>query len=142
MNINTLVVGLLSVAILLHVSNVYFSYGGPPPSELPWVPIQVGKARSFVNQTSDASMATEALRRTAIIRNPNAIFGYKGSTNGSLEWNFLTGICICPDRGFRCPENPIILDAGDAGDEVCDILDGEGTDVLDFGNSHTNVCDV
>ena len=142
MNINYIVIGLMAAALLVHVSNIFFNRDtSVVPSELPWVPIQVGKTRSFHSQTRDASMYTEASRRRAIIRNPNLTVGYKGSTNGSLEWNFLTGICVCPPK-FVCPDIFVIDDGGNATSDVCDILDGDGDDVLDFGNADTNVCAV
>jgi hypothetical protein len=142
MGINQIVIGLIAIALLLHVSTVFFNNNKPNPTELPWVPIQVGKTRSFHSQTRDAGMFTEASRRRAIIRNPNLTVGYKGSTNGSLEWNFLTGICVCPPRVQICPDIFVIDDGGNATSEVCDILDGDGDDVLDFGDANTNVCAV
>lgn len=142
MDINYIVIGLIAAMVLYHASKVFFNEDKSPPSELPWVPIQVGKTRSFHSQTRDASMHTEASRRRAIIRNPNLTVGYKGSTNGSLEWNFLTGICVCPPRVQICPDIFVIDDGGNATSDVCDILDGEGSDVLDFGDASRNVCDA
>lgn len=88
-------------------------------------------------------MYTERMRRTAIISNPDLVVGNKSSTNGSLEWNFLTGICVCPPRTkFVCPPPEYIADGGNVDSEVCDIIDGSGAEVLDFGDSGPNVCDV
>lgn len=142
MNINVLVGTLLLVIVGLVSWKAYLHQNDPPPSQLPWVPIDVNKPRSFVNQTRDAGMFIERVRRTAIIGNPSGSVSYKGSTNGSLEWNFLTSICVCPPRNLEpCPAPEYIADAGNADSEVCDILDGNGSDVLDFGDSGANVCD-
>ncbi len=132
----------------LHFANAFFNSDKPPPSELPWVPIQVGKTRSFHSQTRDAGLHIESVRRKAIIRNPNLKPSYMGSTNGSLEWNFLSGICVCPDRLFRCPAEPepVIWDANGASPEICDIIDGGGAfgsqDAVDLGGAADNVCEV
>jgi hypothetical protein len=148
MNINLIFGGLLVVALGLLVTNAFFNMDKPPPSELPWVPIDVRKSRSFHSQTRDAGLYTEATRRKAIIGNPDLKVGYKGSTNGSLEWNFLTGICICPPRGKPiCPaDNPAIWSADGADAEICDIVDGGAADgiydVIDLGGAEGNVCDV
>ncbi len=142
MNINILVMTLLATIIGLYTWKAYLHQNDPPPSQLPWVPIDANKPRSFVNKTNDAGMYIERVRRVAIIGNPSGSVGYKGSTNGSMEWNFLTSICVCPPRNqIVCPAPEYIADAGNADSEVCDILDGSGTDVLDFGDSGTNVCD-
>ena len=142
MGLNAIALGLLALAILLHVYSVYSSEP-KAPTELPWVPIQAGKQRSFHSQTRDASMYTERMRRTAIISNPDLVVGNKSSGNGSLEWNFLTGICVCPPRKRPvCPPPEYIADAGNATSDVCDIIDGSGSEVLDFGDSSANVCDV
>lgn len=148
MNINYIVVGLITVVLGLHFANAFFNVDKPPPSELPWVPIQVGKTRSFHSQTRDAGLYIEAVRRKAIIRNPDLKPSYMGSTNGSLEWNFLTGICVCPDR-FKpiCPAEPesVIWDANGADPEICDIVDAGGAfgvyDTVDLGGA-VNVCEV
>ena len=140
MNINVGAIGLLVLALGLHVAYAYFSIDRTKaPTDLPWVPIQVGKTRSFHSQTRDASTYIEAVRRRAIIRNPEGVYSYKGSTNGSLEWNFLTAVCDkCPDRK-KCPTT-VVWDAGFANTETCDIIDGDGDEVFDFGNADTNVC--
>lgn len=147
MNINIIVGGLLAVALSLLITNAFFSLDKPPPSELPWVPIDVRKSRSFHSQTRDAGLYIESQRRRAIISNPDLKVGYKGSTNGSLEWNFLTGICVCPPRVKVCTtEVPVIWSDGDADDQICDNVDAGGAfgmyDVIDFGGADANVCDV
>jgi hypothetical protein len=145
MNANLVVLGLLALVLF---AQAYSAVDSPQP-ELPWVPIQVGKSRSFHSQTRDAGMYIEAVRRKAIISNPDAVYGYKGSTNGSLEWNFLTGVCVCPPRGKpACPPAPnVIWSDGDADDEICDIIDAGGAfggyDAVDFGGAADgNVCDT
>jgi hypothetical protein len=152
MNINVLVMALLSAIIGLYTWRAFLHQNEPPPSQLPWVPIDVNKQRSFVNQTRDAGMYTERARRVAIIGNPTGVFSYKGSTNGSLEWNFLTGICVCPGRLPQpvepvCPPAPnVVLSAGDADDEICDNIDAGGAfggyEAIDFGGATGNDCDV
>jgi hypothetical protein len=149
MNINLLVVGLMAAALALHITHA-FLHADKPPSELPWVPIQVGKTRAFHSQTRDAGLYTEATRRKAIIGNPTLVPSYKGSTNGSLEWNFLTGICVCPPRGGPpCPAEPgsVIWDANGAEPEICDVVDAGGAfggyETVDFGGAADgNVCEV
>lgn len=138
------------IVLLLGANYVYscFSIVNEKTPELPWVPIQVGKTKTYTSMTRDAGMYIEKLRRTAIIGNPTGKVSYKGSTNGSLEWNFLTGICICPPRGNVCPDVPenVVWDGGDT-DEVCDNIDAGGAfggyDVVDFGGANIgNVCEV
>lgn len=147
MNINYIVVGLITLLVGAHLANAFFNVDKPPPSELPWVPIQVGKTRSFHSQTRDAGLYIEAVRRKAIIGNPTFAPSYKGSTNGSLEWNFLTGICVCPPKAI-CPIEPeaVIWDANGAAPEICDIIDAGGAfggyDAVDMGGAADNVCEV
>jgi len=139
MGINAIVLGLLAAALLLFAYQASAT-GEKHPTDLPWVPIQVGKTRSFHSQTRDASMYTERMRRTAIISNPDLIVGNKSSGNGSLEWNFLTGICVCPPRRKPCPT---IFEVGDGGyynADSCNVLDGMGEDVADFGDAFTDTC--
>lgn len=67
------------------------------------VPKSTGKERQIVSMTHDASMYTERMRRIAIIGNHK--YGKAapihesrtsiGSTNGSMEANFLTAITKC-----------------------------------------------
>lgn len=147
MNINVIVVALLTAVIGLYSWRAFLHQGEPPPSQLPWVPIDVNKPRSFVNKTSDAGLHIERVRRTAIIGNPSGSVSYKGSTNGSLEWNFLTSICVCPPRKEVCPPAPnVVWSDGDANDEICDIVDAGGAfggyEAVDFGGATGNDCDV
>jgi hypothetical protein len=140
MNINVVIGCLLATAIGLHIAYSFFVRGGAPPSELPWVPIQVGKQRSFVNQTSDAGMFIEATRRKAIIGNVTNRWQTKDVSNGSMEYYFLTGICTCIPRA--CPLGNVIADGGSAATDTCEVLDGNGQDILDFGNANTDLCKV
>lgn len=141
MNINLIVLGVLFTLLGLYSWKAYTTSSGSTPNFLPWVPIRVGKERSFVNQTRDAGMHTEWMRRAAIISNPNGVYSYKGSTNGSLEWNFLTSVCVCPlDR--ICPFHPEVDDGGNANSDVCDYVDGNGNEVFDGGNADVNLCDL
>ena len=143
MNINYIAVGLMALVIGMYTWKAYLHKDDSPTQHfLPFVPIDVRRNKVYVSMTKDASMFTERARRTAIIGNPNGVYGDKGSTNGSLEWNFLTSICVCPPRNpIVCPAPEYIADGGVATSEVCDIIDGDGSDVLDFGDSGTNVCD-
>ena len=137
------------IVLLLGAHYVYscFSIVNEVTPELPWVPIQVGKTKTYTSMTRDAGMYIEATRRKAIIGNPTGKVSYKGSTNGSLEWNFLTGLCVCPPRNF-CPDVPenVVWDGGDT-DEICDNIDAGGAfggyDTIDFGGANIgNVCEV
>ena len=146
MNINVIVLGLLFTVIGLYSWRAYLHQDDAPPSFLPWVPIQVGKERSFVNQTRDAGMFIERTRRTAIISNQSFVPSYKGSTNGYLEYG-LSGICVCPQPKPICPVEPnVIWSDCDADDEICDIIDSGGAfgmyDAVDFGGAAGNDCDV
>lgn len=148
MNINY-AVGLLMAAIVgLYTWRAYLQKDSSPAPELPWVPIDVRKTKVYVSQTRDAGMFIERQRREAIIRNPTLRPGYRDSTNGSLEWNFLTGICVCPPRGEPIcgPPEPVIWSDGGATDAICDNVDAGGAfggyDVVDFGGAGANVCDV
>ncbi len=148
MDINAIVLLLMASVVGFYTWRAFLHKDDPLPSGLPWVPIDANKHRSFVSMTRDAGMYTERTRRTAIISNPNANYGYKGSTNGSLEWNFLTSICVCPPRGEAvCPPAPnVVWSDGDAGDEICDGVDAGGAfggyDAVDFGGAGGNDCDV
>jgi hypothetical protein len=145
MNINVIVLGLLLTVLGLYSWKAYSQPIESVPTFLPWVPIQVGKQRSFVNQTRDAGMSIERTRRTAIISNQSSTFSYKGSTNGYLEYG-LSGICICPPKPI-CPVAPnVVWSDGDADDVICDNVDAGGAfggyDVIDFGGAAGNDCDV
>ena len=109
------------------------------PEGLP-VPLSVGKERSFHSLTRDASMYTEARRRRAILRNPTPKFQKSGFTNGVVEAFFLTGICDRPC--IRCKNIDYVEDAGNAWtEELCNILDANGGELLDFGNAGSAFCD-
>jgi hypothetical protein len=145
MNINVIVLGLLLTVLGLYSWKAYSQPIESVPTFLPWVPIQVGKQRSFVNQTRDAGMSIERTRRTAIISNQSSTFSYKGSTNGYLEYG-LSGICICPPKPI-CPVAPnVVWSDGDADDVICDNVDAGGAfggyEVIDFGGAAGNDCDV
>ena len=137
---------LLTAAIGLYTWRAFLHQDDPMPSELPWVPIDANKPRSFVNKTKDAGMYTERARRTAIISNPNSTYGHKGSTNGSLEWNFLTSICVCPPKEVCPPAPNVVWSSGDADDTICDNIDAGGAfggyEAVDFGGATGNDCDV
>lgn len=144
MDINILVLGLMALLLGSYAWKAWTTpKDAPPPNLLPFVPIDVRKTKVYVSPSKDASMYTERARRTAIIRNPTGVYSYKGSTNGSLEWNFLTSVCVCPDRKSQdiCPAPEFVADGGNATSDVCDVIDGSGTEVLDFGDSAANVCD-
>ena len=151
MNINFLVVALLTTIIGLYSWRAFLHQGEPPPSKLPWTPISTGKQRSFVNKTSDAGLFVERSRRAAILRNPNPVFSYKGSTNGSLEYYFISGV-LTDGRPVPidpvCPPYPeaVVWSDGDANDEICDGIDAGGAfggyEVVNFGGAVGNDCDV
>ena len=144
MNINYLVLGVLSLIVGYFSWNAYFSLKDETPNLLPWVPIDVRKNKVYVSQTRDASMFTEKSRRLAVLFNQPGKYSYKGSTNGYLEYA-LTALCYCPKP--ICPPAPnVVWDGGNASSEVCDIVDGGNAnteaEVVDFGNAMTNVCDI
>ncbi len=140
MNINAFVLALLTVIVGFYSWKAFLNQDKPPPSGLPWVPIDANKHRTFVNKTSDAGLYIERVRRQAIISNPDLVVGYKGSTNGSLEWNFLSGVCICPPRRPPCPTVFELADGGYYNADSCNVLDGMGSDIADFGNAFTETC--
>lgn len=147
MDINFFMGGLLLATLGYFLTYAYFNADKPPPSGLPWVPIDVRKTKVYVSQTRDASMYTERSRRVANIGNKSRGFSSKGSDNGYLD-AFLTSICVCPIPIIPiCPPAPdVIFDGGNASSEICDIVDGGNAEseyeALDFGNAGTNVCDV
>jgi hypothetical protein len=150
MNINLTALLVLVAALLTHSAYAYFSLQvAPNPTDLPWVPIDVSKSRSFVNQTKDAGMFIERTRRTAIIGSvqcsPSRTFWHKGFTNGVLE-SSLTGICPVQKRDVCPPAPNVIWSDGDADDEICDGVDAGGAfggyEAVDFGGAGRNDCDV
>lgn len=50
----------------------------------------------------------------------------------------MTGICTCPPRKF-CYVNSLV-DGGYYTADSCDILDGMGNEVADFGNAFSESC--
>lgn len=145
MNINVLVMTLLASIIGFYTWKAFLHQNDPLPSQLPWTTIDVSKSRSFVNQTRDAGMFIERTRRAAIINNPKPVFSYKGSTNGSLEYFFISGVLTDPRPVCPAEPAPVIWSSGDADDEICDIVDAGGAfggyDVIDSGGAIGNVCD-
>jgi hypothetical protein len=144
MNINAIALGLMALVIGLYTWRAYLHRDDPPPSTLPWVPIDVNKPRSFVNMTRDAGMFIERVRRSAILSGPG-VFSYKDSTNGYLEYS-LTGILVGPPKPV-CPVPPnVVWSDGTATDEICDNVDAGGAfgmyDAIDFGGAAGNDCDV
>ncbi len=125
----TVIIGLNSWRAYLHQDDVM-------PTKLPWVPIQVGKQRSFVNQQRDAGMYVEKVRRSAILTNQSHLFSHKDSTNGYLEYG-LTSILVAPPKPVLLPESN--WDAGNAESEIPDVIDGGNAfslfDVIDFGSA-------
>jgi hypothetical protein len=103
MSLNLIALGLMVVVIGYQVVQAYLTPGDPDKPKLPWVPIDVRRTKHYVSQTKDAGMFIERVRRSAIIGNPTLSPSYKGSTNGSMEWNFLTGVCVCPPGPKVCP---------------------------------------
>jgi hypothetical protein len=154
MNINLLALGLMVLAFGVHFGYAYLQHkGGKAPNELPWVPIQVGKSRSFVNQVRDAGMFTERTRRVAIIgantcgvgANPQRSFWNKSFSNGVME-TFLTAICPAVFTAKPiCPPEPqqVALDGGDSTNDSCEVVyDGNSGELFDFGDSIGNVCSL
>lgn len=148
MDINVIVGGLLVATLGYFVAYAFFNADKPPPEHvLPWVPIDVRKTKVYVSQTRDAGMYVERQRRAAILKSPGPPFGYKGFTNGVVEYS-LTGILANPfaPGPAPCPPAPnVIWDGGNASTEaVCAIVDGGSAgseyEIVDFGNADTNVC--
>jgi hypothetical protein len=145
--INTILLSLLGAFIGYNVLKYYSTPTDvyqPPIGALP-VPIEVGRSKIYVSKERDASMATEARRRRAIIgSNSCAVspkFGYSGSTNGSLETFFISGLCPTFIKDSVQKVCTSIFDGGNAESEFCSILDGNGGDVVvDGGYADTNVC--
>ena len=142
MNINAAAIWLLAAIVGLYAWRAYLHRDEPPPSELPWIPIDVRKNKVYVSKTKDAGMFVEYQRRVANIRNRPLIPSYKGADNGWLDYG-LTGICLCP-KAICGPPEPVIWSAGDADDQICDNVDAGGAfgmyDEIDFGGAAGNVC--
>jgi hypothetical protein len=145
LNINTILLTILASILGYGVLSYYLQK--PDPYEIPIgalpVPIQVGKNKLIVSKTGDASMKTEYKRRRAIIGSNscgvNPKFSYQGSTNGSLETYFLSG--MCPTFVKPCIS---VFDGGNSKSEYCYILDGNNPQYLtvDGGYSDTTVCGI
>lgn len=143
--INTLFIGILVLIIGSGVASYILTSKDPyevPTGALP-VPIQVGKNKVIVSKTGDASMATEYKRRRAVIGSNSCgyytKFSHSGSTNGSLETYFLSGMCPTFNRP-RIYET--IYDGGDANTESNNIFDGSDANAiptleLDLGDALT-----
>lgn len=111
MNINVLVVVLLGSLIGFYSWKSFFRVSDEAPSQLPWVPIDANKQRSFVNQTRDAGMFTERQRRVAIIGSNSCGVDMKPPVqkhfgNGVME-SFLTGICAVAKKVPLLPLPPV-----------------------------------
>ena len=148
-NINTIFLSLLGLFVGYNVLNYYLTPKDVyeiPIGALP-VPIEVGRSKIYVSKERDASMATEIRRRRAIIgSNSCAIhpkFGYSGSTNGSLETFFISGLCPTFVKDTVQKVCSSIFDGGNAESEYCEIIDGNGGSdeiIIDGGYADTNVC--
>lgn len=145
MNINVLVMALLGAVIGLYTWRAFLHQNEPPPSQLPWVPIDANKQRSFVNQTRDAGMFTERTRRVAIIGANNCGVNMKSPSqkhfsNGVVE-TFLTGICAVTKSVPPAPPIPPTPPSPSFGWDV--IVDGTFADnslqdVIVEGNGAAN----
>jgi hypothetical protein len=150
MDINIIVLLMMASVIGLYTWRAFLHQDDPPPSALPWVPIDANKHRSFVSMTRDAGMFTERTRRVAIIGSvqclPSRSFWQKGFTNGVVE-SSLTGICPAIFKPFvfadPCiPQPGARLDGEGAYDENTCVLDGNGGPgeiLLDAGNAYTEL---
>ncbi len=136
MSINAIAIALMVAVIGLNSWRAYLHQDDVMPTKLPWVPIQVGKQRSFVNQQRDAGMFIEKVRRSAILTNQSHLFSHKDSTNGYLEYG-LTSILVGAPKPVV--EADTVWDGGDADDQISDIVDGGNAfslfDAIDFGNA-------
>ena len=111
MNINILVMLLLTSLVGFYSWKSFLRKDDSAPSQLPWVPIDVNKRRSFVNQTRDAGMFTERQRRVAIIGANSCGVDMKPPfqkhfNNGVME-TFLTGICAVVKSVDPPPDPPV-----------------------------------
>ena len=148
-NINTIFLSLLGLFISYNLVSYYLTakdVSQPPIGALP-VPIEVGRSKIYVSKERDASMATETKRRRVIIGSNSCAthpkFSYKGSTNGSLETFFISGLCPTFIKEGVQKVCTSIFDGGNADSEFCYIVDGNGDEiVIDGGYADTNVCDI
>lgn len=138
MSLNLIALGLMLAFVGYHAVQAYLSPGDPDKPKLPWVPIDVRKTKHYVSQTKDAGMYIERVRRVAIIQNQPLSPSYKGSTNGSLEY-YLTAI-ISGYRPRPCPVTFGLVDGQYVDTTGCDVLDGMGSEIADFGNAFTDDC--
>lgn len=148
-SINTIFLSLMGLFLGYNILSYYLTQKDiyqPPIGALP-VPIEVGKSKIYVSKDRDASMATEIKRRRAIIgSNSCAVspkFGYKDSTNGSLETFFISGLCPTFVKDTVQKVCTTIFDGGNAESDFCYVLDGNGGAgelVIDGGYAATNVC--
>lgn len=144
LNINTLLIAVLVLILGSGIVSYYFQAKDPyaPPTGMLPVPIEVGKSKVYVSKNGDASMATETKRRRAIIGSNSCAlhpkFGYKDSTNGSLETYFISGLCPVFVKDKLCIG---VFDGGDAADEFGCVVDGnEPHDyIIDGGYADTNI---
>ncbi len=144
LNINTLLIAVLVLILGSGVVSYYFQAKDPyaPPTGMLPVPIEVGKSKVYVSKNGDASMATETKRRRAIIGSNGCSlhpkFSYQGSTNGSLETYFISGLCPVFIKDKLCTG---VFDGGNAEDEFCYVVDGNEPYevVIDGGYADTNI---
>jgi hypothetical protein len=143
MNINAAVAWILVAVVGLYSWRAFLHQEDPPPSSLPWAPIDVRKTKVYVSQTKDAGMFVERQRRLAILQNKPLVPSFQGSTNGYLEYG-LTGLGVRSFEPICGPPEPVIWSNGDADDTICDIVDAGGAggmyDAVDFGGAAGNVC--
>lgn len=155
MDINAIVLLMMVSMIGLYTWRAFLHKDEPPPSALPWVPIDANKRRSFVNQTRDAGMFTERARRVAIIGSNNCGVDInptfqKHFSNGVME-TFLTGICAVDKRvPVVVPPLPpvspsfgwdVIVDGTFADNSLQDVIvegNSEGDYVILEGNPRSN----
>lgn len=143
--INTLFIGILLLIIGGGVTSYMLTVTDPyeiPIGALP-VPIQVGKNKTIVSKTGDASMRTEYNRRKAIImtnvcriKDPKFGFWNKDSTNGSLESYFLSSI-------YNERPHDMLYDGRNATANNEFTLNGTGDGlIVDGGNAYSQYCIV
>lgn len=146
--INLIASALMALVMLNLAYQAHLNAPLPPAVHRFPPPISTGKERSF-SSGRDASMFTQQVRRQAIVNghfgSPNLILRESnhtsGFTNGVVEIYSITSICqrVCA-AAVEAICSPV-LDAGTSADEFCEVLDGNGGDVvLDAGTSQTVVC--